>query len=114
MSIQENEDISMPFQSKRDAIDAFNEMLDDCYPGVETSFGSFQLSDILSCCDPVQYEMAFDELYDYYIEEHFEQLERDGLPVEKDEHQQWADKIEFWDLPGHPGDVLYRLNEGRK
>jgi hypothetical protein len=48
---------------------AYDEMLDDCYPVVKIGYAEFYASDILKNCDPVMYRIGLSEYEDEITEE---------------------------------------------
>lgn len=48
----------MEFETWYDAEQAFDEMLDDCYPVIRLGYHTFSPSKVLFNCDPVAYRTA--------------------------------------------------------
>lgn len=48
----------MEFETWYDAEQAFDEMLDDCYPAIRIGFLVFSPSKVLFKCDPIAYRTA--------------------------------------------------------
>ena len=61
----------MEFETWYDVEQAFNEMLDECYPCIEIGFLPFSPSEVLFSCDPVAYRT---ELMDW--------LDSDGIATD--------------------------------
>ena len=67
----------MEFETWYDAEQAFDEMLDDCYPVIRLGFLVFSPSKVLFNCDPVAYRT---ELLDWLDSEGVDTDELEGIP----------------------------------
>ena len=67
----------MEFETWYDAEQAFDEMLDDCYPVIEIGCLIFSPSKVLFKCDPVAYRT---ELLDWLDSEGIDTDELEGIP----------------------------------
>jgi len=50
------------FEIELEMKEAYNQMLDECYPEVKIGYSTFTASEILFSCDPVMWQEGF---YDY-------------------------------------------------
>ena len=48
--------------------EAYNQMLDECYPEVKIGYSTFTASDILANCDPIMYEQGLLDYQDSMME----------------------------------------------
>ncbi len=60
--------------TEEEGMDMYDEMLDECYPGLNVAGYTFYASTILKKCDPIAYRVGFSEYAD--------QLAENGTPVE--------------------------------
>ena len=67
----------MEFETWYDAEQAFDEMLDDCYPAIRIGYLIFSPSKVLFNCDPVAYRT---ELLDWLDSEGIDTDELEGSP----------------------------------
>jgi hypothetical protein len=60
--------------TEEEGMDMYDELLDECYPGLHVAGYTFYASTILKKCDPIAYRVGFSEYAD--------QLAENGTPVE--------------------------------
>lgn len=66
-----------PYATEDDAIDAYDELLNEVYPEVQIGGLSFRPSDILHNCDPIAHNVGFNDWLDSVLED-YEEDEEDG------------------------------------
>ena len=48
---------------------AYDEMLDECYPTFKIGYSEFYASDVLKNCDPIMYRIGLSEYIEEYLNE---------------------------------------------
>lgn len=49
------------FEIELEMKEAYNQMLDECYPEVKIGYATFSASEILFCCDPIAYHVGLSD-----------------------------------------------------
>ena len=73
MTIEDTTTDTQPLTEEQ-ALERYDEMLDDCYPAVRVGDSTFYPSTVLKECDPIAYRVGFHEFVD--------SLQEDGETVE--------------------------------